>query len=899
MQVVLAAIDKATGPLKKILSGSKGVSSALREQYSALKKLEAQQRDIGAFRTQHDALRQSSAALDAQRAKVRELAQQLAAAETPSKKLTNQFRDAQRVAGLMKDKHQQQAQQLQVLRNRMAEAGISTANLGTHERRLRGEVTQANAAIEQQRQRLKNLAEAQRRARSMQSAGMSAAAYGAGMAFAGQRALRAAALPVAEAVQFESAMADVRKVVDFDTPEQFKQMGRDIQDLSMRLPMTQEGIAQIVAAAGQANIPRKELLRFAEDAAKMGVAFDTTAEDAGQTMATWRTAFRMGQGAVVELADKINYLGNTGPASVQKISAVVNRIGALGDVAGLQSGPLAAMASTVAGMGIESEVSATGIKNLLLTLSSGDAATKKQRAAFEALGIDAVDMAKRMQKDAGGSIVYVLEQLRKLPKEQQAATMTQLFGRESIGAIAPLLTNLELLQENFAKVTDQQRYAGSMSAEYASRVATSANAMQLAKNTALALAASLGETLLADTKNLAATVGGLVQRVIGWVREHPKLTRVLVLSAIAGAALVTVLGGLLAVGGLAAMAIGNIMNVVALLSGGQGFGALIGRGLQLAGRVFPMMLNAGRALLAVLGGISWPVLAIGAAIAVVAALVWKYWEPIKAFMIGVWQGIVAAIAPALAELKSAFAPLAPLWAQLGDAAAAVWGWIQRLLTPFKATNEQLAGATRNGQAFGAVLGSSIAGGIRLVAGLVGMLMTVFVKWPLQLRQVGIDLVSGLIDGISERWTAAKKLVTNIGASLRDSFKSVLGIHSPSRVFAQLGSYTMQGLARGLQAGQGGPLAAVAGLAKGLTRNAGTALAAGALASPAAAMDTRTPIAAAPRAAAAAPAGNHYEIHIHAAPGMDPQAIARAVAMELDRREAAKAARNRSALTDHD
>lgn len=79
----------------------------------------------------------------------------------------------------------------------------------------------------------------------------------------------------------------------------------------------------------------------------MGVAFDQTAEKAGNLMKTWRTAFRMGQADVVTLADKINYLGNTGPATAKQISAVVTQIGPLGEVAGLASGQIAAMASTL------------------------------------------------------------------------------------------------------------------------------------------------------------------------------------------------------------------------------------------------------------------------------------------------------------------------------------------------------------------------------------------------------------------------------------------------------------------------------------------------------------------------------------------------------------------------
>ena len=131
--------------------------------------------------------------------------------------------------------------------------------------------------------------------------------------------------PIVAAMNFESAMADVKKVVDFETPQQFKEMGEDILSLTRRIPMTAKGLADIVAASGQAGIARNELLAFAESAAKMGVAFDITAEQAGQMMAQWRTAFKMSQKQVVELADQINYLGNTTAASAPKISDIVTK----------------------------------------------------------------------------------------------------------------------------------------------------------------------------------------------------------------------------------------------------------------------------------------------------------------------------------------------------------------------------------------------------------------------------------------------------------------------------------------------------------------------------------------------------------------------------------------------
>ena len=330
---------------------------------------------------------------------------------------------------------------------------------------------------------------------------------------------------VKAAMEFESRMADVKKVVDFDSPAQFKQMGKDVLELSTRLPMAAEGIAQIVAAGGQAGIPRAELMGFASDAVKMGVAFDQTAEESGKMMATWRTAFRMGQADVVTLADKINYLGNTGPASTKQISAIVTQIGPLGEVAGMASGQIAAMGATLAGVGIAEEVASTGMKNFMLTLTSGAAATKKQQETFRALRLDSRAVAKGMQQDAQGTIMRVLTAVSQVEKSQQASVLTQLFGKESIGAIALMLTNLELLRENFGKVGDATKYAGSMNKEYAARAATTENNLQLLRGQVMRLAITVGDVLLPPFNQFLATIGPLINRVAEFAGQHPRLIK--------------------------------------------------------------------------------------------------------------------------------------------------------------------------------------------------------------------------------------------------------------------------------------------------------------------------------------------------------------------------------------
>ncbi|MFV2949636.1 phage tail tape measure protein, partial [Pseudomonas japonica] len=445
---------------------------------------------------------------------------------------------------------------------------------------------------------------------------------------------------VKAAMGFESAMADVKKVVNFETPEQFKAMSDDVLGLSERLPMAAEGIAQIVAAGGQSGIAREELNRFAEDAVKMGVAFDQTAEQSGQMMAKWRTAFKMNQDEVVTLADQINYLGNTGAASTGQISEIITAIGPLGEVAGVNAAQLAAMGSTLAGVGIAQDVAATGIKNFMLTLTAGTAATKSQKEAFKSLRLDTNEIAKGMQTDSEGTINKILQTLAKVDKAKQAAVLTQLFGKESVGAIAPLLTSLGTLQKNFKSVGDATQYAGSMGAEYAARAATTQNAMQLLQNKVTRLGISVGSMLLPPFNDFLDTVGPLVSQVTSLAVAHPGLIK-----GILGAAVgFTVLR--LAAAGATAML--TLMNGVASMS---------------------------------------PIGLVVRGIAIAAGLVIANWSTIGPYFQRVWSMIEAPAMRVWGWIKTAFSwtPLGQVianWGPLTEFFGATWELIKTLSVPF-------------------------------------------------------------------------------------------------------------------------------------------------------------------------------------------------------------------------
>lgn len=164
---------------------------------------------------------------------------------------------------------------------------------------------------------------------------------------------------------------------------------------------------------------------------------------------------------------------------------------------------------------------------------------------------------------------------------------------------------------------------------------------------------------------------------------------------------------------------------------------------------------------------------------------------------------------------------------------------------------------------------------------------------------GREMMNGLIAGISEKWEALRSTVSGVASATIGWVKEKLGIRSPSRVFAEIGNYTMQGLERGLQGGEDGPLSAIAATAKKLAAiGAGITLGAsgGAFANETSAAESpaNRPL---PAVTASAPGGNTYHITIQAPAGTDNQGLASLVAREIERIESSKAAQRRSRLRD--
>ncbi|SUI73089.1 Uncharacterised protein [Serratia marcescens] len=131
----------------------------------------------------------------------------------------------------------------------------------------------------------------------------------------------------------------------------------------------------------------------------------------------------------------------------------------------------------------------------------------------------------------------------------------------------------------------------------------------------------------------------------------------------------------------------------------------MGLALRLTGlsTLWGILTGALSALGAVLSFLLSPIGLIGAAFVAAGVLIWKYWEPIKAFFVGFGSGVMAALAP----LREAFARIAPIFGVIGDALSSVWDWFTKLLTPMQTSKDTLDKCASAGETFGRVFGAAL------------------------------------------------------------------------------------------------------------------------------------------------------------------------------------------------
>ncbi|KHN51325.1 phage tail tape measure protein [Pectobacterium fontis] len=726
LSVLLRAVDQATRPFRAVQDAARTLSGEIQGSQEQLKNLNAQAGRIEGFRKTSAQLASTGRALEQAKADAAALAVAFRNTANPTRAQTKALEEARKKAAELQAQQNRLRLSVQNQRSALREAGIDTRNLAGAERQLRTDIAAATdtlnrqraalARVSQQQERLNRVNQRYERGKAI-TAGVrntSAAAVGLGSA-----ALYAGSQLIAPSVQADGHGARIAAQTGGNATDgqQYTRVIKEVNASGVSNDINQ--IADAVAAARSTlgalgDVGETELARISRKAIDVQTALGSDAAESIQIAAI------MMKNGLAKNSDEAFDLMVSG---MQRVSAQMR--GELPEI-------LHEYSTHFRNMGFSGSEAMTLLVDMaqqgkFALDKTGDAVkefsirgsdmSKASIEAYDAAGLNAAKMSTAiasggdkarvaMQKTANGLLKI------KDPAERANAAIA-LFGTPiedlSIDQIPKFLSALAGTEN---KLGDVSGAADRMGDTLRDNLQGDIGRLQGAM-------ASLRFKLFNDDdgilRKLTQAATAWLNRVNEWVTANPELARQIVMVAGAAAALITVLGGiglvvwpvmsginaLVAGAGLLRVGLGSVSNPLTVIRGAMsGFGrvlmwlftsplALLRTGIMFIGSALGVLLSpVGLVVAAIVGG---------------ALLIWKYWEPIKAFIGGVVEGFVAASAPIIA----AFEPLQPVFTWIGDKVKALFGWFGDLLTPVKSTAAELDGAANMGKRFGDMVAKGI------------------------------------------------------------------------------------------------------------------------------------------------------------------------------------------------
>ena len=708
-----ASVSAVTGSTVKHLE-------RLRKTTAATERASAQ---VSGYRAMRSSLGAATASMRAAEGRAATLSRQIQSTAHPTAELRRRFAAARAESGRLAGAVGRQRRALVGQARALRESGVAVSRLREEEDRLARTLRQQIA----HRDRLARAVDAGSAARARRESARGDLVEAGALGYAVLRPMQAV---VGQAVEFEEKMADIGKVVDFPRPGGLQAMGRDLLELSTRIPVAASGLADIVAEAGQAGVARGELMRFAADSAKVAVAFDLTGRQAGEAMAGLRTIFALGQDDVMDLAGAYNHLSNSMAARAPDLLDIANRAGGMARIVGLSGQQLGAIGATMLALKTPPEVAGTAINAMLTKLRTLGSEGPKVQAALSSIGLSARGVEAAMRQDAETAVVSVLEAVGK--SDDVVGTLKALFGMEYADDVAKLVGSLDEYAKARRLASAEEARAASVESEYAVRAGTTANALQLAGNRVRRLAVNVGSALLPGINAALGPLGaladvgatlaerypgvasGLVMLTTGLVVGKVALVAYRYAAATLGQTLLSVRARLVLLTPAVASARAWLVGTVSSLAGVPRAGAAAAGGV---GKVTAALRVLRLALVST--GVGAVVVALGLA----AAWLMRNWEPVKAFFAGVGRGIGAAL--------DAMGPVGAVLRGIGEVVGDVIGWIAALFAPVEASEAALtrwgAAGEKVGMAIGAAFATALAP-IRLVVGAAAKAIDVYRAW---------------------------------------------------------------------------------------------------------------------------------------------------------------------------
>lgn len=891
LTVLLNAIDKISAPLRNANKQVSALSQKLKENKAIRAQLTKQDKEaesaIKKYATTLNPLKNRLSAVNQELAqaqqKSKHYAQQLATAKNPTNEFRAKVLNAQQAVKQLKNEQAQAALKLRQARQELNASGLSAKTLAQRQDALKSKLKGANQQIRQQEAALTKLNAKQAaynryrgQVETLKDISGKAQMVGAQASAAGATITAPLAKSVSDFMNFEDAMLGVARQVDGLknkstnelTPE-FDEWKKKIQALSNELPLTTVEITNMIESAARMNVPKEQLEEFVRLNTQMATAFDAANPDElVEQYGKVTNNFKLSAAASRELADAINYLDDNAISKGTEIIGFMNRVSGISGIAKISEKNMAALGSTLQTAGAAEEQSATAVNAIFTRLSS---ASKKKpvRNALAEMGLSASKVELGMAKDAQGTLMKIVETVKKMPEHKRLGFIADLVGTEHTKTLALLVSKTEEWRRQI-ELANSETAKGSMNREFQTRMKALSSTWGIFKNQIFNLNSTIGGTLAPTLDSLMKKIGGLIDKGNKWIQAHPKLAKNILL--VAGA-----IGGSLTVFGALAFALSFVLYPIARLFLGvsklnillpkfagkiSGVGGTIARWLLSPLKLLPMLLSP-----------------VGIAFMATALLIYKYWDKVKAFFGGFWEGLKSGLAPVIEKFK----PLGALFGVIVDWLEKAVKWFTDLLSPVQSTKEDLDAAASAGKKFGEWL----AAGIDLV--------TKPLQWLMDSIQWVIDHMPSIEKFAKEygnRIDNTATMAANTGFA-NGGYVGNGGKYQPMGI-VHGGEYVMT---KETTSRLGVPLLNALNYGKNALLATGLSMSV-ATAAPIQ-VDNRPPLAAHPAVAQSIAHPMAVNITINAAPGQDERAIARMVAQEMQRIQNQQQARKRSSMRDRE
>ncbi|HHH0866002.1 TPA: phage tail tape measure protein, partial [Yersinia enterocolitica] len=689
LQVLLKAVDQATRPFKAIQTASKSLTGDIRNTQSTIKNLDAQAAKIDGFRKASAQLAVTGQALKKAKEDAAALAIAFKNTEKPTAQQARLMEGAKRAATELQTKYNGLRQSVQRQRDALNADGIATKNLSSEQRRLRSSTAEATAALSRQRQELQRLSQKQeqlnrisnryQKGKAATATVRNVGAASLGVATAG---LYGAAKLIAPGIQFDSQMSGTQAILGLDKNDTklaaIRQQARDIGGSTAFSPTD---VARTQDTLARSGYDADAILAATEPTVNLSLASGVDIAEAADIVTNMQSAFNLPLDQIKRVSDVMAKGFTSSNTNLLELGEAMKYVAPIAEAAGASIEDTTALLGVLADNGIKGSMAGTSTSAVFSRLQ---APIGKAPEALRELGITTRDgkgnmlPVEKILKDIDRSF-----KKNKLGTAQQAEYLKVIFGDEAMKGAVKLVAAAGngKLAEKQSKLKNADGTAQSIATVRMDNLDGDLKNLSSAWED---LEIEVFEKQDSALRKLTVTATDWLVKVAAWAKKNPEL--VSTIGKVTGAALALVAG----LGALGLIA-WPVMAGFNLLLAGAG---LLSTGFSLMAGTIATALTA----------LTWPIVAVVAAIVAGGLLIRKYWEPISAFISGVAEGFTAAMGP----ISAAFEPLKPVFNWFSDKVKQLANWFADLIKPVKATQETLAVATNAGKLFGEGLAAALS-----------------------------------------------------------------------------------------------------------------------------------------------------------------------------------------------